>query len=93
MSWDSKDSQRQHGRRPAGTVAPGLPAPAASKEGLPEVLPTVADLLFWDAASDDPMQDAGVSHEEARELVALGMISDRQWDAWSRIVRRGVTEV
>ena len=93
MSWDSKDNQRQRGRGPAGTVAPDLPAPAAPKEGLPEVLPTVADMLFWDAATDDPWQDAGVSHEEARELAALGMISDRQWDAWSWLCKRGVQEV
>ncbi len=93
MSWDSKDSQRHRGRGPAGTVVSELPAPAAPKEGLPEVLPTVADMLFWDAATNDQWQDAGVSHEEARELAALGMISDRQWDAWSRIARRGVQEV
>lgn len=93
MSWDSKDNQRQRGRGVTGTAVPGLPAPAAPKEGLPEVLPTVADMLFWDAATNDLWQDAGVSHEEARALAAMGMISDRQWDAWSWIARRGVQEV
>ena len=93
MSWDSKDGQRQRGRSMAGQEPLGLPAPAVPKEGLPEVLPTVADLLSWEAASDDPWQDAGVSHEEARERAALGMLSDRQWDAWSWICKRGVQEV
>ncbi len=94
MSWDSKDSQRQQGR---GAVGPArgsgaLPDAVAPKDGPPDAAPATADMLCWDAAGDGTA-DAGVSQAEARELAAMGMVSDRGWAAWSRIARRGVTEI
>ena len=94
MSWDQKDSQRQQSRPAPGLPARGAPAASVTPQpdGALDALPTVADTLFWDAAGD-PLQDYGVSQEEARELAAAGMLSDRQWSLWSRVARRGVTEV
>lgn len=97
MSWDSKDSARQQSRKAPGLVGSRrslTPAVATGTElgGVLDAMPVEADTLFWDAAGD-PRQDYGVSQEEARELAAMGMLNDRQWSAWSKVAKRGVTEV
>lgn len=92
MSWDSKDHLRQRGRQSVGGLD-GFPAMLPPKEGAPDAMPTLAEMIFWDAAMDDGTQDDWVSRDDARELMEMGMVSGKQWDAWAHIARRGITEI
>ena len=65
----------------------GVP-PAATMTDDHAALPTFAHFL------DDPWEGSDrVPPEVERELNTMGMITNRQWDAWARLCRRGLYEI
>ena len=64
----------------------GVPPPALTDESF--VLPTFVDMRddTWEASDYVPP-------EVERELNTMGMITDRQWNAWARLCRRGLYEI
>lgn len=109
MTWNPRDSiprtpqttsgTRGRGRRatveesfaPQDVPVDGRQAPPAVKGLRPydteEALPTFAN------AMDDDEDIVRLPGEVEQMWNTMGMMSDRQWDAWAYLCRRGVHEV
>ena len=95
MTWDIKDLAQR--TRDIVTPITGHESPQSAEvppyvldsEGVP-MLPTVAAGLSWDDADDMPRR---LPQDVERELLIHdGFVSEREWDMWARICRRGITE-
>jgi hypothetical protein len=100
MSWNLHDSlgpagapgrgPRLAAREQEDAVPGTFPGMAAS--AVPTAVPTVAEEMSWGADADEAEEDALWHREHVAELEASGLVSPRQWAAWSWLCRRGIRE-
>lgn len=97
MSWDLRDSQRQ---RPGAGTSSAMTGPVARRgmtgmEGEPLApdhdAPLGGTMFSWGA--DDDEDEGGVPLEAQRELREQGWLTEREWQAQAKIMRRGVVEI
>ena len=97
MTWDIKDLAQRV--RDAATPSPlSRQETSQTSEATPFVLdsagvpmlPTVAAGLSWDADDDMPRR---LPQDVERDLLMVdGFVSEREWQLWARICRRGIVE-
>lgn len=96
MTWQASDLLTTKSRQPGKAIpdASSHSAPDATPfvlddTGVP-MLPTVAAGLSWDDVDADA--PARWTQDMERELITEGFVSEREWQYWAKIARRGIIE-
>lgn len=94
MTWEAKDTQRQ--QRGASDMPHVRPADSEQPSPVPEspdMGPPLGELSLSWGEEETETETWLLSSDVGRALAAQGMVSDRDWRLWSRMMRRGVTEI
>lgn len=100
MTWDIRDIERQRratdaqGADAIKKLGVPLPAPGAPEASLPSGpgLTTPGTVFSWGSNDPDGQEDTPWPQAWDHELRAHGLRPGHEWDAYARLLRRGVQE-